>query len=98
MDVVEDKHRKSSVFVTKEDISAYFQPKGLKGDYANLCILILLYVLQGVSYGNLITIPMILSSNGVAYSKQAIFSFASYPYAMKLLWAPLVDSFYSEKF
>ncbi|RWS05813.1 hypothetical protein B4U80_01938, partial [Leptotrombidium deliense] len=41
---------------------------------------------------------MIFASNNVSYDKQAIFSFACYPYAIKLLWAPIVDSIYYEKF
>ncbi|RWS27582.1 acetyl-coenzyme A transporter 1-like protein, partial [Leptotrombidium deliense] len=72
--------------------------RGLKGDYLNLCILLLLYISQGIPIGLLATIPMIFSANKVPYNQQAIFSFAGYPYAIKLLWAPIVDSVYSERF
>ncbi|RWS05598.1 acetyl-coenzyme A transporter 1-like protein, partial [Dinothrombium tinctorium] len=74
------------------------EKKGLKGDYANLCLLIFFYSLQGLQGGLWITIPMILASNNVSYNKQAIFSFAVYPYTIKLLWAPIVDSLYFPKF
>lgn len=34
------------------------------------------------------------SNRSVSYKEQAAFSFSSYPFSMKLLWAPLVDSLY----
>ena len=30
----------------------------------------------------------------VSYTQIGIFSIASYPYSLKLLWSPLVDTFY----
>ncbi|RWS03454.1 acetyl-coenzyme A transporter-like protein [Dinothrombium tinctorium] len=37
-------------------------------------------------------------NKGVTYDKQAVFSIAHWPYSMKLLWAPIVDSIYSKRF
>ncbi|CAM9841399.1 unnamed protein product, partial [Hapterophycus canaliculatus] len=34
----------------------------------------------------------------VSYSEQAIFSLVSFPFSLKLLWAPLVDSLYFPSF
>ncbi|RWS22542.1 acetyl-coenzyme A transporter 1-like protein, partial [Leptotrombidium deliense] len=84
--------------VLKEQTQVTNQGKGLKGDYGSICLLVFLYILEGIPLGILSAIPMIMASNNVAYGKQAIFTFATYPYAMKLLWAPIVDSVYWEKF
>ncbi|RWS25774.1 acetyl-coenzyme A transporter 1-like protein, partial [Leptotrombidium deliense] len=87
--------RKSSIVST---IISQNEEIGIKGDYVNICLLLLLYILQGIPLGLVrTTIPMILASNNVSYNKQAIFSIASYPYAIKLLWAPIVDSIYCKK-
>ena len=70
----------------------------LAGDKTHILILFFLYVLQGIPTGLLKAIPLILSNRNVPYKDQAVFSIAAYPYSMKLLWAPLVDSLYSSKF
>ena len=38
------------------------------------------------------SLPFILSSRKVSYSDQGTFSFAFWPFSLKLLWAPLVDT------
>ncbi|RWS23189.1 acetyl-coenzyme A transporter 1-like protein, partial [Leptotrombidium deliense] len=97
-----ERARKDSVVLTADEIPKSLttteKRRGLKGDYGNLCLLLLLYILQGMPVGLLHVIPMILSSNKVSYEKQAIFSFAAYPSIFKVLWAPIVDSKYSTKF
>jgi len=70
----------------------------LQGDYLNVCLLLLLYVLQGVPLGMAASIPMILQNKNVSYKQQAMFSFVYWPFSMKLLWAPIVDAAYSSKF
>ena len=70
----------------------------LYGDYLNICILLFLYVLQGIPLGLIGSVPLILSNRGVTYSQQAIFSFVTWPFSVKLLWAPIVDSLYWEQF
>ncbi|XP_060080506.1 acetyl-coenzyme A transporter 1-like [Ylistrum balloti] len=68
--------------------------QGLKGDYSNIALLMLLYILQGIPLGLGGSIPMLLQTQNVSYKEQAIFSFVFWPFSIKLLWAPLVDSLY----
>lgn len=67
-------------------------------DLLNFIVLIVLYTLQGVPVGLAFgSIPFILKGK-VSYSQVGIFSLASYPYSLKLLWSPIVDAVYSKKF
>ena len=66
-------------------------------DLRNIALIFSLYALQGIPSGLLNALPLILSSRGVSYADQGTLSFASWPYAIKILWAPFVDSFYIEK-
>ena len=70
----------------------------LKKDSLKIIFLIWLYMLQVFPLGLLSTLPYILTVRKVSYSDQGILSFAGWPYAMKLLWAPIVDSVYFIKF
>ncbi|KAK3609670.1 hypothetical protein CHS0354_035955 [Potamilus streckersoni] len=70
----------------------------LKGDLHNVMLLIFLYILQGIPLGLTGSIPMLLSGRKVSYKEQAIFSFVFWPFSIKLLWAPLVDSMYVKWF
>lgn len=70
----------------------------LKNDKINIAILFFLYVLQGIPLGLAGSIPMILQNRNVSYKDQALFSFVSWPFSVKLLWAPLVDSLYFHRF
>lgn len=67
---------------------------GLKGDYSSVSLLMFLYILQGIPLGLGGSIPMLMQSRNVSYKEQAIFSFVFWPFSIKLLWAPLVDSMY----
>lgn len=66
----------------------------LRGDYGNIALLMFLYILQGIPLGLGGSIPMLLTSRKVSYKDQAMFSFVFWPFSIKLLWAPLVDSLY----
>ncbi|CAG0891145.1 unnamed protein product, partial [Darwinula stevensoni] len=66
----------------------------LHGDYGNIALLYLLYILQGIPLGLAASIPMILANRGVTYKQQAEYSFVSWPFSIKLLWAPIVDSLF----
>ncbi|CAG9860451.1 unnamed protein product [Phyllotreta striolata] len=68
-----------------------------KGDGKNILLLFFLYTLQGIPLGLSSAIPMILQNRGVSYKQQAEFSFVSWPFSLKLLWAPIVDSIYSTR-
>lgn len=54
--------------------------------------------LPGIPLGLISAIPMLLQNRGASYSQQAEFSFAYWPFSLKLLWAPIVDSLYWSKF
>ena len=66
----------------------------LKDDFGSILLLLFLYLLQGVPLGLIAAIPLILQSKEITYAQQAVFSFAYWPFSMKLLWAPIVDSIY----
>ncbi|XP_048250112.1 acetyl-coenzyme A transporter 1-like [Haliotis rufescens] len=66
----------------------------LEGDYGSIALLTFLYILQGIPLGLAGSIPMLLQSRQVSYKEQALFSFVYWPFSVKLLWAPLVDSIY----
>jgi len=72
--------------------------KDLEGDKVHVLVLFFLYVLQGIPLGLINAVPLILTDRSVSYKEQAAFSFSSYPFSMKLLWAPLVDSLYVARF
>ncbi|XP_065173395.1 acetyl-coenzyme A transporter 1 [Atheta coriaria] len=73
------------------------QKGSLKGDRTNIALLFFLYTLQGIPLGLSAAIPMILQNRGVSYKQQAEFSFVNWPFSLKLLWAPIVDSMYSTR-
>jgi PAT family acetyl-CoA transporter-like MFS transporter 1 len=63
----------------------------------HLTLLVLLYMVQGVPLGFVMgTLPFLLKKH-LTYTQIGIFTMASYPYSLKLLWSPLVDSFFSHR-
>ena len=74
------------------------KPQGIAGDGRNIAILLFLYILQGIPLGLGAAIPLILTNRQVSYKQQAEFSFAYWPFSIKLLWAPIVDSIFIAKF
>ncbi|CAG7824081.1 unnamed protein product [Allacma fusca] len=66
-------------------------------DLGNIFLLVFLYVLQGIPLGLIASIPMILQNRSVSYKEQAKFSFAIWPFSLKLFWAPIVDALYSSR-
>lgn len=70
----------------------------LKGDWLNFNLLLLLYVLQGFPVGLSGALSIILQSRKlVTYEEQALFSIVFWPYTLKVLLAPLVDSLYVQR-
>ena len=49
-------------------------------------------VLQGIPLGLAAAIPLILTNRNVSYKQQAEFSFAFWPFSVKLLWAPIGET------
>jgi PAT family acetyl-CoA transporter-like MFS transporter 1 len=78
---------------TKQNFSTLIQKDGTK-----ILLLLYLYFLQGIPLGLSSSIPFLLSIRSISYSDQGTFSFASWPFSIKLLWAPIVDSLYIYKF
>lgn len=70
----------------------------IRGDRANVALLFFLYLLQGIPIGLTSAIPMLLQNRGASYKQQAEFSFATWPFSLKLLWAPIVDSLFWSRF
>ena len=67
-------------------------------DKGSIMVLLLLYILQGIPLGLSGSIPIILQTKMVGYRQQALFSLVTWPFTVKLLWAPIVDSIYSSRF
>ena len=74
------------------------QQSSVKRDRASIALLMFLYVLQGIPLGLAGAMPMLLQTKKVAYKDQATFSLVFWPFSMKLLWAPIVDTVYFSRF
>jgi hypothetical protein len=70
----------------------------IKKDLKSIIFLVFLYLLQGIPLGLASSLPFILSSRNVSYSDQGMFSFSIWPFSLKLLWAPIVDSCFIKTF
>lgn len=66
-------------------------------DLRNFALLVLLYFLQGVPMGLAMgSVPFLLKSK-LSYGEVGVFTLATYPYSMKLLWSPIVDAIWSPR-
>jgi len=74
------------------------QQNGFSGDWGAIGLLMLLYTLQGIPMGLSGSIPFLMQAKGVSMGEQAQFSTVSWPFSLKLLWAPLVDAVYVPSF
>ncbi|PYH47828.1 SD08430p [Aspergillus saccharolyticus JOP 1030-1] len=67
-------------------------------DRRNFMLLCVLYFLQGIPMGLATgSVPFLLKPY-LSYGQIGIFSLASYPYSLKLLWSPIVDAIWSRRF
>ncbi|KAL2621578.1 hypothetical protein R1flu_001783 [Riccia fluitans] len=79
------------------DLNSIATPDNAVTDAFNMALLIILYAMQGVPLGlSLGSIPFILKSQA-SYTEVGIFSLAGYPYSLKLLWSPIVDTVFSAR-
>ena len=78
----------------KQEPEPEYNGMDISKDKYSIALLIFLYILQGIPLGLAGSVPYILISRKVTYTDQAIFSFVHWPYSVKLLWAPIVDSVY----
>ncbi|KAI9733393.1 MAG: hypothetical protein M1834_003477 [Cirrosporium novae-zelandiae] len=66
-------------------------------DRRNFLLLVMLYFLQGIPMGLAHgSVPFLLKSQ-LSYGQIGVFSLATYPYSLKLLWSPIVDAIWSPK-
>jgi len=66
-------------------------------DRRNFLVLVLLYFLQGIPMGLAGgSVPFLLKQH-LSYGQIGVFSLASYPYSLKLLWSPIVDAVWSRR-
>lgn len=66
-------------------------------DKRAMVLLVALYLLQGIPVGLAFgSIPYLLRSK-LSYSQIGIFTLCTYPYSLKLLWSPVVDSIFSHR-
>ena len=73
-------------------------PSNWRKDRWNVFLLLFLYLLQGIPLGMAASIPLIIQTYGASWSQQATFSFAFWPFSLKLLWAPIVDALFIKRF
>ncbi|KAN0074239.1 Acetyl-coenzyme A transporter 1 domain containing protein [Elaphomyces granulatus] len=67
-------------------------------DRRNFLLLCLLYFLQGIPMGLATgSVPFLLKPY-LSYGQIGIFTLASYPYSLKLLWSPVVDAVWNRRF
>lgn len=71
-----------------------------KHDLPQFYLLVVLYFVQGIPVGLAFgTVPFLLKSmaKGLSFTSLGLFSMATYPYSLKILWSPVVDSTFSKK-
>lgn len=69
-------------------------------DLPQFFLLVALYFVQGIPVGLAFgTVPFLLKSmaKDTSFTSLGIFSIATYPYSMKILWSPIVDSCYNKR-
>lgn len=77
---------------SNQDTSFFELPRQ---DRRNFILLVSLYFLQGIPMGLAMgSVPIILKRH-LSYSQVGVFSLATYPYSLKLLWSPIVDAVWS---
>jgi PAT family acetyl-CoA transporter-like MFS transporter 1 len=63
-----------------------------RSDKTSIVWLLILYTLQGVPLGMSAVFPLLLKERGASYADLALFSISAWPFALKLLWAPICDA------
>ena len=69
-------------------------------DLPQFYLLVALYFVQGIPVGLAFgTIPFLLKSMSktMSFTSLGLFSMATYPYSLKILWSPIVDSCYDSR-
>ena len=63
-------------------------PLGISGKFVIFYLIV--FTISGFSAA----IPTLLLNTSITYHQQAVFSFAFWPFSLKILWAPIVDTRY----
>jgi PAT family acetyl-CoA transporter-like MFS transporter 1 len=87
------------IYKAKLIIDRLYFPMLIKDEILTWRILLItiLYILQGVIQGLKTAIPLFLVSYKASWQQQATFSWVAYPFSLKILWAPIVDSIYNRR-
>ncbi|XP_026811512.1 acetyl-coenzyme A transporter 1-like [Rhopalosiphum maidis] len=95
---VEDEQEHLSALTVVDDSNSADVPN-LKGDWHNIFILLVLYTMQGIAgFGFYKGVMILMQTNKhITYKVQALFSIVTWPYNLKMIWAPLVDAFCVQK-
>lgn len=89
---------KSEKKETEEDENKSETKADLTGEFANISLLLMLYILQAIPMGLFGFVSMeVKEIFKDSFSEQGTFMLAAWPFSLKLLWAPLVDSCYVER-
>ena len=91
-------NKENSTMNSSDEAASCLSKKLWRTDGSSILFLMFLYVLQGIPLGLISAMPLLLTNNGISYADQAIFSFAFWPFSLKLLWAPFVDSLFLKNF
>jgi PAT family acetyl-CoA transporter-like MFS transporter 1 len=94
----QSEHTSSSSESDNETDIAISNTSNWRKDRWSITLLLFLYLLQGIPLGMAASIPLIIQTYGASWSQQATFSFAFWPFSLKLLWAPIVDALYLKRF
>ncbi|KAI0809284.1 MFS general substrate transporter [Irpex lacteus] len=91
----EDERREGMTVEEEQEYLAQTEKKPMSTkDKRAFALLIILYLIQGFPLGLALgSLPFLLKEH-LSYSQIAVFSLASYPYSLKLLWSPIVDSLF----
>ena len=81
--------------ISKDSLQMLIEKNKLTG---HILIIIILYLLQGYIHAFKISIPLFLASYKASWQQQGTFSWVSYPFSFKILWAPIIESIYNDRF
>jgi PAT family acetyl-CoA transporter-like MFS transporter 1 len=62
--------------------------------YYEISLLVFLYFLQGLVFGLLLETIQLNLKSSFSYSEIGIYLMCSYPFSLKILWSPIVDTYY----
>ncbi|CAF3682915.1 unnamed protein product [Rotaria socialis] len=70
----------------------------IRAPIISILVTLVLYILQGVVLGLSTSIPIFLTTAGAKWREQSIYNFVHYPFSCKIIWAPIIDVFYIQRF